>query len=462
MPTNIKETTAFLVWIHRILDATIPILLLFSIDQLYTNVWSDKYLVSGIFGGLLLVFFNQGAGVYTHWRGRTLFSGFKLILQAWFFTWLALLVLAFLFKDSASLSRMVLTVWAITTPFVLLFYRLLIRIILGLFHSKGWNTRRVVILGAGILGQRLAKTLNDAKMLGYQPVAFYDDDASKQGKSFDGVTVEGNIQAFIDKGSYAEDFDEVYITLPLRAEERIKDVLNALSDSTVTVKFIPDFFTFDLLHSRFSDIGGLPIISVYDTPLNNLTNKVIKRLEDIILSSTILLLISPILLIIAAGVKLSSPGPILFRQTRIGWNGKPFTIYKFRSMPINTDKKETRWGAANEKTNTKFGSFIRKTSLDELPQFFNTLKGDMSIVGPRPERDIFVDQFRKEIPRYMQKHLVKAGITGWAQVNGWRGDTSLEKRIQFDLYYIDNWSLWLDIKIIVLTIVKGFINKNAY
>ena len=257
-------------------------------------------------------------------------------------------------------------------------------------------------------------------------------------------------------------FDEIYIALPLRAEKRIKEILYVLSDSTITVKFIPDYFTFDLLHSRITDIGGIPIISVYDSPLNNLTNKAFKRLEDIILSLLILVLIFPLLIAIAIGVKLTSPGPVFFKQPRVGWNGKIFTMYKFRSMPVTTDSKEVTWGSAKNKVNSKFGAFIRKTSLDELPQFLNTLMGDMSIVGPRPEREVFVDQFRKKIPRYMQKHMVKAGITGWAQIHGWRGDTSLEKRIEFDLFYIDDWSLWLDMKIIFLTIVKGFINKNAY
>lgn len=462
MVANVKESTSFTVWLHRALDSVVPIVTLYLVSILYNNSWSDKYQVLGLLGGLLLVIFNQGRGVYSQWRGRTLLAGFKLVVQGWIFTWLALITLAFAFKDSAHFSRVIILGWAFSTPVALFLYRLLIRLIMGYFRMKGWHKTNIAIIGAGDLGQRLAKTLQDAKMLGYNPIGFFDDNEKLLHQNFYHVPILGSINDFLKMNKKEGIYNEIYITLPLRAEERIKEILNELSDSTVTVKFIPDCFAFDLLHSRMTDIGGIPIISVYDSPLNSLTNKAIKRTEDLILSIFILILISPLLLTISIAVKLTSSGPILFKQKRVGWNGTTFNIYKFRSMPVDTDKKELKWGAAKEKTNSKFGSFLRKTSLDELPQFFNTLKGDMSIVGPRPERDVFVDKFRKEIPRYMQKHMIKAGITGWAQVNGWRGDTSLDKRIQFDLYYIDNWSLWLDIKIIILTIIKGFINKNAY
>ena len=216
------------------------------------------------------------------------------------------------------------------------------------------------------------------------------------------------------------------------------------------------------MYNKITDMGGVPVFSVYDTPLNAAGNKIIKRMFDLFLSMIILILISPVILLIAIGIKISSPGNIFYRQTRIGWHGKKFTMLKFRSLPMDTEKSTLRWGNGKDKTKTKFGKFIRATSLDELPQFINVLKGDMSIVGPRPERDMFVEKFRKDIPGYMQKHMVKAGITGWAQINGWRGDTCLRKRIKYDLYYIKNWSLWLDIKIIFLTVLKGFINKNAY
>jgi putative colanic acid biosynthesis UDP-glucose lipid carrier transferase len=192
-------------------------------------------------------------------------------------------------------------------------------------------------------------------------------------------------------------------------------------------------------------------------------NRYIKAAEDRILTLIILSLIAPFMLLIGIGVKLSSPGPVFYRQERLGWNGEVFTMYKFRTMPVDVERETGAiWSRSGEKRATKFGAFLRKTSLDELPQFFNVLKGDMSIVGPRPERAVFVDKFKDEIPDYMKKHLVKAGVTGWAQVNGWRGDSDLKKRIECDMFYIENWSFWFDLKIILLTLVKGFVHKNAH
>lgn len=466
MVSNVKESISFTVWLHRILDVSLPGLTLFLSSLLYNNAWSDKYLILGILGGLLLVVFSQGTGVYSQWRGRTLFAGFKLVIQAWIFTWLALLAIAFLLKDSSHFSRLIVAIWAISTPVTLFMYRLLLRYLLGYFRTRGWNSTRIVIIGAGDLGQRLANTFLDAKMLGYQPVAYFDDNLKLQGKTFKSVTVKGTIEDFLEYTHYTDLCDEVYITLPLRAEERIKQVLNALADSTVTVKFIPDCFAFDLLHSRMTDIGGIPIISVYDSPLNNLTNRFLKRLEDIVFSMIILIIISPLLIIISIAVKATSPGPILFRQKRYGLNQKEIYVWKFRSMKVMENGDHIPQASKDDKRFTKIGSFLRRTSLDELPQFFNTLTGRMSIVGPRPHAKAHNEMYRKLIQKYMLRHTVKPGITGWAQINGLRGETEtldkMEKRVQYDLYYIDNWSFWMDIKIIMLTIIKGFIDKNAY
>jgi putative colanic acid biosynthesis UDP-glucose lipid carrier transferase len=459
---KIRITDSSFVWLHRALDIAVPFGLLTLIATVYGIVWHDRYSVMGLIGGLSLTFFNQATGVYTGWRGRSLFADFKKILQAWSMTWMFLIVLAFMLKDGANFSRVTVTLWALITPIALFTYRFFIRLILARLRAQGWNRRNIAIIGAGHLGQRLALTLTKSKMLGYNPVAFYDDAPATCGTAVAGIPVAGTIDDLLASTPHETRYDEIYIALPMRAEERIKSILNALADSSITVKFIPDFFSFDLLHSQLTDIGGIPVVSVYDSPLNSVSNALQKRMEDIILSTIILLLISPLLIVVALGVKLSSPGPVFYRQTRIGWNGKSFNMLKFRSMPVDVEKEGVQWGGSKNKTTSKFGSFIRKTSLDELPQFINVLKGDMSIVGPRPERDIFVEEFRKKIPRYMQKHMVRAGITGWAQIHGWRGDTSLEKRIEFDLYYIDNWSLWLDIRIIILTFIKGFINKNAY
>jgi putative colanic acid biosynthesis UDP-glucose lipid carrier transferase len=466
MADHVKESTSFTVWLHRFMDAVVPVIALYALMAVYGKPWSNKYQVLAILGGLLLVIFCQGTGVYSQWRGRTLFAGLKLVIQAWVLTWLALLAIAFAFKDSSHFSRLVIASWAITVPILLYFYRLLYRSIMGYFRAKGWNNTRVAIIGAGDLGQRLAQTLFDAKALGYNPVAFFDYDDKKQGKKFAGIPVKGTVEEFIKKQHYADEFEEIYITLPLRAELKIKEILNALADSTVTVKFIPDCFAFDLLHSRITDIGGIPVISVYDSPLNNLTNRFFKRIEDIILSIFILLIITPILFVIAIAIKATSPGPVLFKQKRYGLNGKEIWVWKFRSMRVIENGEHVPQATKNDPRITALGNFLRKTSLDELPQFFNTLTGRMSIVGPRPHAKAHNEEYRKLIPKYMLRHIVKPGITGWAQINGLRGETEtldkMDKRIQFDLYYIDNWSIWLDIKIILLTVIKGFINKNAY
>jgi putative colanic acid biosynthesis UDP-glucose lipid carrier transferase len=210
-----------------------------------------------------------------------------------------------------------------------------------------------------------------------------------------------------------------------------------------------------------SEVLGMQMIDLYGTPMTGM-NLFLKSMEDYLISTLILIFISPLMLVLAIGVKLSSPGPILYRQERVGWNGEVFEIYKFRTMPVDLEEGKVVWGGSAGKSVTSFSKWLRSTSLDELPQFINVLQGKMSIVGPRPERPVFVEQFKKEIPGYMKKHLVKAGITGWAQIHGWRGDTDLNARIEHDLYYIENWSLWLDLKIIFFTVFRGFVNKNAY
>ena len=247
----------------------------------------------------------------------------------------------------------------------------------------------------------------------------------------------------------------------MRAEPRIRDLLLGLRMHSVQVRFVPDIFNFTLLHHSVTEVAGLPVINLTDSPLEGV-NQVLKNVEDFVLSSLFLLFVLPLLVLIAMGVKLSSPGPVFYRQERVTWNGERFQMLKFRSMPVDAESQSGPvWAARDEPRTTRFGAFLRRMSLDELPQFINVLKGEMSIVGPRPERPGFVSQFRKEIPGYMQKHLVKAGITGWAQVNDFRGDTDLQERIRYDLYYIENWSLWFDLRIIALTIIHIFRSRHA-
>ncbi|WP_287373944.1 undecaprenyl-phosphate glucose phosphotransferase [Prosthecochloris sp.] len=459
MWSGVKPDWSGYVWLHRLLDSLLPIVTLSALVGLFSVTWHDRYMLLGFIGGFLFVTINQLIGTYDGWRGRSVTTSIKMVLKAWLGTWILFIILAFMFKRSADYSRVVAFSWAIVTFFVLIGYRGLFRLLL--LYVNVLNVKKIVIVGAGALGQYLVDIVKKNPCLGYQIMGFYDDKLNAQQKTFLGLPVLGdNNQACVD--AQLQKFDELYFCFPLGGEEEIKALLNKLTYSTVIVKFIPDLFTFELMHAKWINLKGIPVISVYDTPLSSDTARILKRLVDISISMLILLLIWPIMLLLAIGVKLSSPGPIFYRQKRVGWNGKGFSILKFRSMPEDVEKVGVQWGNSKNKPKTRFGEFIRSTSLDELPQFINVLRGDMSIVGPRPERDIFIKKISEEIPRYMQRHMVKAGITGWAQVNGWRGDTSLEKRIEYDLHYINNWSLWLDLKIIFLTTFRGWKNKNAY
>jgi putative colanic acid biosynthesis UDP-glucose lipid carrier transferase len=260
--------------------------------------------------------------------------------------------------------------------------------------------------------------------------------------------------------------DQVWVTLPLRAEARVREMLERLREHAVEIRFVPDIYGFHLLNHSFTEIAGLPVISLTETPMAGV-NRMTKAVEDYVLATLAVVLLAPAMAMIALAVRLSSPGPVLYRQERVTWNGEHFWMFKFRTMPIDAESQSGPvWSRRAEPRATRVGRFLRRFSLDELPQLFNVLRGEMSIVGPRPERPEFVEQFRREIPGYMQKHLVKAGITGWAQINGWRGemdsDEKIRQRTAFDLFYIENWSLFFDLKILFLTPIRLLNTENAY
>ena len=384
------------------------------------------------------------ADVYRSWRGAQVPAMLAGVSGRWLGIVALILLWLFVFKASHDFSRIWFLLWAFSAWALLLIERLGIYLFLRALRRSGFNLRHVALVGAGPAADSLIDRLEKAGWSGYS-VALH--------------VKQMNASALAQLESSA--VDEVWLALPLSDELAIRQALEALRHSTASIRFVPDLFTLRLINHGVSDVLGMPMYDLSTTPMTGL-NQLIKWCEDKVLSSLILLLISPVLLLLALGVKLTSPGPVFYRQERVGLNNKPFHMLKFRSMPVDTEKTGVQWGGSAAKATTRFGQFIRKTSLDELPQFLNVLRGDMSIVGPRPERPMFVEQFKEEIPDYMKKHLVKAGITGWAQVHGWRGDTDLHTRIEYDLYYIENWSLWLDLKIIFLTIFKGFVNKNAY
>lgn len=391
-----------------------------------------------------LLFVTLSGDVYRSWRGALMPAMLARITGKWLLVVGIILLWLFIFKASNEFSRVWFGVWVFLGAIFLWIERLTLYIFLRTLRHRGFNLRHVVIIGSGSAVKNLEHRISSAGWSGYSLL---------------------NVIAHTDKLELEklaqESVDEIWLALPLGNESAIKDALHALRHSTAAIRFAPDLFTLRLINHGVSDILGIPMYDLSTSPITGV-NQFLKWVEDKTLSILILLLISPIMLILAIGVKLSSPGPVFYRQERVGLNGATFNMLKFRSMPVDTENTGVQWGGSAAKATTRFGQFIRKTSLDELPQFLNVLKGDMSIVGPRPERPMFVEQFKEEIPDYMKKHLVKAGITGWAQVNGWRGDTDLATRIEYDLYYIENWSIGFDLKIILLTIFKGFVSKHAY
>ncbi len=425
--------------------------------------WSmhPNYQIAVLLAALLTAAVFSRFGMYHSWRGKSRLFQLRMLTISWLSVLLILIVIAFMTKTSATFSRQWLAIWAVITWWLLFLFRLALVQTLRVMRKQGWNHRRIVIVGAGNLGRDVARRIREATWTGLDITAFIDDNEKLRGNCIDGIEVKcgtPELRTFVE----TEEIDEVWLALPFPAERRIKEILHDLRHSTLTIRFVPDIFGFRLINHSVAEIAGLPILNLTESPMRGI-NLFIKALEDKILALIILVLAAPVMIWCAIGVKRSSPGPIFYRQERVSWNGTPFNMLKFRSMPVEAENETGAvWAKPGENRATEFGAFLRRTSLDELPQFINVLKGDMSIVGPRPERPIFVEKFKDEIPLYMQKHLVKAGITGWAQINGWRGDTDLHKRIEYDLYYIEHWSLWFDLKIIILTIAKVFVDKNAY
>lgn len=400
-------------------------------------------------------------GVYRSWRGIPLPQAVGRAVLGWAAAFLILLTILFAGHWTESYSRLWLGFWGLLSAFAIGAIRVAAYAVLSWIRRRGFNTRRVLLFGAGELGRRVLESAAQEEWAGFQVVLVLDDDPAKANTTLCGLPVDNRTSQVAELVA-EHGIDEVWIALPLRAESRVHELLYALRHSVVNIRLMPDVFGLRLLNHSVTELAGVPAISLTETPLTG-TNRIVKAAEDRVLAALILIVVSPLMLILAIGVKLSSAGPILYRQERVGWNGKPFNMLKFRSMPVDAEAAGgARWAKRGDDRATPFGAFIRRTSLDELPQFINVIKGDMSIVGPRPERPVFVERFKDEIPQYMQKHLVKAGITGWAQINGWRGDTDLRKRIEYDLFYIENWSLSFDLRIIAMTLFKGFFHQNAY
>ncbi len=339
--------------------------------------------------------------------------------------------------------------------------RSLIRFLLQYFREKGYNLKYILLVGYSRAGEEYINRINANPQWGYVVRGILDDSVPS-GTLYKGVKVLGRIENLLYILPQNK-LDEIAITLSLKDYDHLERIVDMCEKSGVHTKFIPDYNSLFPSRPYTEDLMGLPVINIRYVPLTNTLNWVAKRGVDVIASLVGLVVFSPIMLMAALAVGCTSRGPVIFKQERIGLHNKPFKMYKFRTMEVQKPSREAQgWTKKDDPRVTRVGRFLRRTSIDEMPQLFNILKGDMSVVGPRPERPQFVEKFKEEIPRYMVKHQVRPGLTGWAQINGYRGDTSIKRRIEYDIFYIENWTMSFDIKIMFLTIFKGFINKNAY
>jgi len=451
--------------IYRTVDILVILLTLF-LGSPYTNFYNiEGYIIAGLSAVVIFGLVGRFTEIYTSWSGRPLRDEFFRITVAWLLTFLSLVFIAFITKTSEQFSRVVLVAWLIATPLLLILFRFLLRQIFAHLRRLGVNNRNVAIVGMTQNGLQFARDLENRPEFGYQVVGFYDDRKERiHSEVLDHYSHLGDFEDLIVSARNGE-WDQIYIALPVEARKRMLHLLNQLSDSATPIRLLPDYFTTNLLQSKFIEIADNPVLCIYDSPFSA-DHALIKRLEDLFFGTIILTLISPVLLVVAAAVKFTSPGPILFKQNRYGQNGEKIRVWKFRTMTVCEDGDDVKQATRGDSRYTKIGEFLRKTSLDELPQFYNVLQGRMSIVGPRPHAIAHNEKYRNVIPGYMLRHMIKPGITGWAQVNGWRGETNtvykMRKRVEFDLEYMREWSLWLDIKIIFLTVFRGFTDKNAY
>ena len=370
------------------------------------------------------------------------------------------MVIQYLLKQM-HFSREMLLIFVVANSFFMILSRSVIHSILRSIRKKGYNLKHIILVGYSRAGEEYIDRIMANPQWGYVVCGILDDKVPR-GTTYKGVKVLGEIDNLLIILPENR-MDEIAITLSLADYDRLEQIVDWCEKSGVHTKFIPDYNSLIPSKPYTEDILGLPVINIRYVPLSNTLNWWIKRLVDFVGALVAIVLFSPVMIGAAIAIKVSSEGPIIFKQERIGLHNKPFQMYKFRSMVQQTDEEEKKgWTVKNDPRVTKVGAFLRKTSLDELPQLFNILKGDMSLIGPRPERPQFVEQYKEEIPRYMIKHQVRPGMTGWAQVKGYRGDSSIRKRIECDIYYIENWTLGMDIKILFMTVFVGFINKNAY
>ncbi|WP_029232765.1 undecaprenyl-phosphate glucose phosphotransferase [Butyrivibrio sp. VCB2006] len=424
----------------------------------HLSMWTYFSALYFLVPGFLFLYYL--VDLYTSRRALKLWDEFIDIVQANVVGVIGFYVVLFMLKQN-DFSRTMIAIFAIINVVLTTVAHGMLRKFLRYIRKKGYNIKHILLVGYSRAAEGYISRILENPQWGYDIVGILDDFVPIE-TSYHGVRVVGKINQlgdFLAGGSY----DEITITLPLNDYDRLEELVSQCEKSGVHTKFIPDYQSLFPSNPYTEDVQGLPVINIRYVPLTNSFNNLSKRVVDIIGSLFAIILFSPVMLAAAIAVKATSKGPIIYKQERIGLNGEPFMMYKFRTMKVQTEAEEKKgWTTKNDPRVTKVGALLRKTSIDEMPQFFNILFGKMSLVGPRPERPQFVEKFKEQIPRYMVKHQVRPGLTGWAQINGYRGDTSIRKRIDYDIYYIENWSMSFDLRIILGTIRYGFVNKNAY
>lgn len=451
-----RKQLSLVSFIKLTLDPVVAISTLAASAAWYGDNFDNRYLVLS-----LIVFSMTFPGSWPDARLKWFWQDIAV-------PWLIIACILFLFGEATGyldkFQRDVILAWAIAMPFTLYVVHRVVRALLPRLLSLEGASRRAIIAGVSDVGRRLGDKLNSEQFLGIEFKGFFDDrSASRIGEPESGALL-GRLPELAEYVKRSG-IDLIYIALPIASHPRILQLLDELRDTTASIYLVPDIFTFDLIQARVDDIAGIPVVAVCETPFYGV-NGVFKRVSDIVAASIILILISPLMAAIALGVKMSSPGPVLFKQRRYGLDGEEIVVYKFRSMTVCEDGNVVVQARQGDKRVTPLGAFLRKTSLDELPQFINVLQGRMSVVGPRPHAVAHNEEYRKLIKGYMIRHKVKPGITGWAQVNGLRGETDtvdkMRARIEFDIDYLRNWSLVFDLMIILKTMLVVLRDRNAY
>jgi putative colanic acid biosynthesis UDP-glucose lipid carrier transferase len=463
MRSILKDNSTLLERTLRVVDPMYVVLAAYVAYVIHPNFEGppQRYLVAMGAAAFLGFAIFPAVGLYQSRRGTSFGDEIGRLFVAWLAIALSGAVFLFLTKTGATISRAWVLMLVSGGFAVHVLWRAAIRLALRALRRRGRNLRHVVVVGSGSHACNVAERLRHAPWTGLSVRTFYSDDAHDIGRVDGGVPIKGPIER-LPQDLIDEPADEVWIALPLHEEARIRACAEGLRVTPALIRFVPDIQGFHLINHSVSEMAGMPVLNLTDTPLGD-ARASWKAIEDYVLAALLVVATLPLFVAIAIAIKLTSPGPVIYRQERVTWNGRAFSMLKFRTMPVDAEKTSGPvWSVHGETRATPFGALLRRLSLDELPQLLNVLRGEMSLVGPRPERPEFVAQFRDRVPGYMQKHIVKAGITGWAQVNDLRGASDLSQRIQYDLYYVEHWSPWFDLRILALTIWHILTTRNAH